>query len=68
MSKPVENPKKEVYEYFLAKAFGWRLDYIRSLSYKDLDIMTTLAVQDYRITKQLENKGLKDLMSLNRSI
>ena len=52
-----ENPKESgipplVSEFFLALEFGWTLDYIRSLQWKDVDILTTLISVMYRIRGQ----------------
>ena len=39
-------------EFFLALEFGWTLDYIRRLPYKDVDTLTTLIGVMYRIKSQ----------------
>jgi hypothetical protein len=52
-----ENPKQNeipplVSEFFLALEFGWTLDYIRSLPWAEIDMMTTLISVMYRIRGQ----------------
>ena len=38
-----------VSEFFMALEFGWGLDYIRSLPWKDADMMTTLISTMYKV-------------------
>ncbi len=38
-----------VSEFFLALEFGWTLEYVRRLPYRDVDILTTLIGVMYRI-------------------
>lgn len=47
-----------VSEFFLALEFGWTLNYVRKLPYKDVDILTTLIGVMYKIRAE----G-KDVMS-----
>lgn len=52
-----ENPKEDevppiVSEFFMALEFGWTLEYIRSLPWQDVDIMTTLISLMYKIRGQ----------------
>ena len=49
-----------VSEFFMALEFGWHLNYIRSLPWKDADMMTTLISTMYRVIgagKDIRSKG-----------
>jgi hypothetical protein len=52
-----------VSEFFLALEFGWTLDYVRKLSYKDVDILTTLIGVMYRIRAQGKDVQSKSVAS-----
>lgn len=41
-----------VYEFFMAYEFKWSLHYIRSLPYRDIDMLTTLISVMYKLRGQ----------------
>ena len=52
-----ENPKNGevppiVSEFFMALEFGWTPEYVRNMSWRDVDIFTTLISLMYRIRGQ----------------
>jgi hypothetical protein len=54
-----------VSEFFLAKEFGWTLDYIRRVDFRDVDILTTLIGIMYKIKasgKDVESQAVSSAM------
>lgn len=46
---PPQPIPRQVTEFFLAVEFKWTLDYIRSLPYKDVDLLSSLVGVMYRL-------------------
>ena len=65
-----ENPKEGdippiVSEFFLALEFGWNLHYIRSLPWRDVDMLTTLLSVMYKLRsegKDVASRGFAKIM------
>lgn len=52
-----ENPKESeippfVSEFFLASEFGWKIEYIQSMPWKYVDMLTTLVSVKYKLIAQ----------------
>ena len=51
-----DNPGSDVppivSEFFMALEFGWKLNYIRTLPWREVDILTTLISLMYKIISQ----------------
>lgn len=65
-----ENPKEGdvppmVSEFFLALEFGWTLDYIRMLNWRDVDLLTTLISVMYKIRGQGKDVWAKAFAGAN---